>query len=68
MIAETRVRKGTVAEWSKLNPVIPLGDLIVDEDTQKIKIGDGVSRWSRLKALGLSTDSSSDAIDGGGPT
>lgn len=38
----------TSAQWSNANPVLMSGEMGVESDTQKYKIGDGVTRWSNL--------------------
>jgi hypothetical protein len=35
-------------EWSNSNPVLMLGEVGVEFDTRKIKIGDGVTSWNDL--------------------
>lgn len=38
----------TSAQWSNANPVLMSGEMGVESDTQKYKIGDGVTNWSNL--------------------
>jgi hypothetical protein len=40
--------QGTAAEWTQINPVLPLGWLGYETDTRKLKIGDGSSDWNTL--------------------
>ena len=47
----------TSAQWSNANPVLMSGEMGVESDTQKYKIGDGVTRWSNLSyASGVPID------------
>lgn len=38
----------TAAEWSAENSVVPKNAVGVEEDTRKLKIGDGVKKWNSL--------------------
>lgn len=47
----------TSAQWSNANPVLMSGEMGVESDTQKYKIGDGVTKWNNLSyARGVSID------------
>jgi len=41
-------RRGTAAEWLAANPVLAAGEIGVETDTFKMKIGDGVLAWDVL--------------------
>lgn len=41
-------RRGTAAEWTARNTLLLPGEVGLETDTQKIKIGDGVTRWQSL--------------------
>lgn len=46
-------RRGTASEWTSANPVLASGELGLETDTKKIKVGDGSSDWANLSyALG----------------
>lgn len=48
----------TSAQWNNANPVLMSGEMGVESDTQKYKIGDGVTKWSNLSyASGITVDS-----------
>lgn len=52
----------TSAQWSNANPVLMSGEMGVESDTQKYKIGDGVTKWSNLSyASGVSIDTTLNA-------
>lgn len=41
-------RRGTAAEWTARNTLLLPGEIGLETDTQKIKIGNGVDRWASL--------------------
>jgi hypothetical protein len=58
MAVKIRIRRGTSAEWSNVNPVLDLGELGLETDTNKLKAGDGVTAWNALSYIaGASTAS-----------
>lgn len=44
-----QLRNDTAANWKAANPVLLKGEVGVEIDTRKLKIGDGISAWSALK-------------------
>lgn len=42
----------TAAEWTANNPILQLGELGSEKDTNKIKVGDGVTAWNDLPYSG----------------
>lgn len=51
-----KLRRGTSSEWIAKNPVLAAGEPGVETDTCKLKVGDGVSKWTVLGYI--SSDSS----------
>ena len=49
-MSETRIqlRRGTIAEWTSFNPVLFEGEVGVELDTNKFKIGNGTLPWLSL--------------------
>jgi len=47
-----QVYSKTAAEFSTLNPVLLLGQIAFEKDTNKIKVGDGVSHYNDLSYIG----------------
>lgn len=43
-----QMRRGTAAVWAEVNPVLAAGEIGVETDTLKIKIGDGVTAWNSV--------------------
>jgi Major tropism determinant N-terminal domain len=43
-----QLRRDTAANWTSVNPVLNEGELGVETDTSKSKMGDGVTAWTSL--------------------
>jgi len=43
-----KLRNGTAAEWTAANPTLLQGEIGVETDTRKYKIGDGSTAWAGL--------------------
>lgn len=56
MLTRLQVRRGTASEWSSLNPVLLSGEIGLETDTQKLKVGDGVTLWNSLIYLVNASD------------
>lgn len=41
-------RHDTSTNWTSINPILALGEMGVETDTNKFKFGDGVTTWSEL--------------------
>ena len=41
-------RNDTAAKWAEKNPILMAGEIGVETDTRKSKIGDGVKGWNEL--------------------
>lgn len=48
MPVQIQFRRGTASEWTTVNPVLAAGELGLETDTLKIKIGDGATAWNSL--------------------
>ena len=46
------LRHDTAENWTKENPVLLEGEVGVETNTSKLKIGDGASHWETLKYSG----------------
>lgn len=46
------LRNDTKENWTKLDPILLKGEIGIEADTQKLKIGDGASKWSELTYFG----------------
>jgi len=48
MAVTIQFRRDTKANWEKYNPVLAPGELGVEIDTWRFKIGDGIRKWTEL--------------------
>lgn len=51
MSTTIRLRRGTAARWAEVNPILALGEPGFVYDSNKLKIGDGVTPWNNLPYL-----------------
>ena len=47
-----QLKHGLAANWTKSNPVLLAGEMGIETDTLKMKVGDGISNWKTLGYLG----------------
>lgn len=48
-----QLRNDTAAAWTAANPVLAMGEMAVENNTGKFKIGDGITAWNLLVYGGL---------------
>lgn len=48
MAIRLRMRRGTQAQWSSSNPILKIGEIVVESDTLQVKIGDGSTNYNSL--------------------
>lgn len=48
MAVGIQLRRGTASAWTAANPVLRDGEIGVESDTNKLKVGNGASAWSAL--------------------
>jgi hypothetical protein len=48
MSVTIQLRRDTAANWTSVNPILFQGEMGVETDTLKAKLGDGVTHWSSL--------------------
>lgn len=53
MAVQIQLRRGTSVEWSSVNPVIAQGEFVIELDTGRFKLGNGVNRWNELGYTGF---------------
>lgn len=51
MAIRIQQRNDTTINWTTYNPVLAVGEIGLDTDQMKTKIGDGVSTWNELQFL-----------------
>lgn len=50
-----QLRRDTSANWTTANPVLAQGELGLETNTRKIKVGDGATAWNSLPYYDLGT-------------
>ncbi len=48
MAIQIQLRRGTASQWTSGNPTLAAGEMGVETDTGKIKVGNGSSAWNSL--------------------
>ena len=48
MAVQIQIRRGSAAQWAAANPILAEGELAVELDTEKFKIGNGINHWLDL--------------------
>lgn len=67
MVTKIRQRRGTAAQWTTANTLLGAGELGVETDTGKVKVGNGSALWNALPYL-TGAASTTEPIDGGTPS
>ena len=49
--SKIQIRNDTAANWRAANPVLLKGEVGIEIDTRKMKVGDGISQWTALKYI-----------------
>lgn len=58
---QIQLRRGTATQWTAANPVLADGEMGIESDTRKVKIGDGSTAWNSLP-YNLLGDIADDAV------
>ena len=58
-----QLKHGLAAKWTERNPVLLAGEIGIETDTLKMKVGDGTSNWSALGYLGADANDILDIIN-----
>lgn len=53
MAVQIQLRRGSAAEWTSVNPVLAQGELGIELETDRFKIGNGIDRWDDLRYNGF---------------
>lgn len=56
MAQQLLLRRGTAAEWTAANPILAEGEMAIEKDTKKYKIGNGITNWNGLAYSSLPAD------------
>ena len=49
MANRIQLRRGGAQEWQNSNPILAQGEIGIEIDTSRLKVGDGVTSWNSLK-------------------
>ena len=60
MANRIQLRRGGAQEWANSNPTLAQGELGIELDTGRFKIGDGVTAWNTLTCLLYTSDAADD--------
>jgi len=63
MAVQIQLRNDTASNWTSADPVLAQGEFGIENDTGKVKLGDGVNSWSQLDYAPLA--GAPDEIEGG---
>lgn len=47
-MTQIQIRRGNAAAWTAANPILAEGEMALETDTSKIKVGDGSTAWNAL--------------------
>lgn len=53
MAIQIQFRRGTASEWTTANPILAVGEMGLETDTDQFKIGDGTTAWASLAYGGI---------------
>jgi hypothetical protein len=62
--ARMKQLRKTAAAWTTANTVLLAGEIGLESDTSKIKVGDGTTAWNSLAYGGIKGDAGSNGADG----
>jgi len=63
MATRMQQRRGTVGQWTDANPILNIGEIGFESDTNKFKIGDGINHWDDLPYF-LDEETIATSLDG----
>lgn len=47
-MTQIQLRRAAAASWTSVNPILALGEVGIETDTYKLKVGNGTAQWSAL--------------------
>lgn len=56
MAVQIQLRNDTSSNWTSVNPILARGEIGIEINTNKMKIGDGTTRWNSLPYMGIDAD------------
>ena len=64
MATKLQIRRDSASDWTSANPVLSAGEIGYEQDTSKMKVGDGSTAWTSLAYFSPSASSTSDLSEG----
>lgn len=64
MAVQIQFRNDTAANWTSANPTLAVGEMGIETDTDKFKIGDGSTAWTSLGYGGIQGADGANGVDG----
>jgi hypothetical protein len=64
MAVQIQLRNDTAANWTSNDPVLAVGEMGVETDTDLFKLGDGATAWTALGYGGVQGTAGADGSDG----
>jgi hypothetical protein len=61
MAVQIQLRNDIAANWSSADPILAIGEMGLETDTDKFKIGNGVDTWSELPYGGIEGPAGADS-------
>ena len=61
MAVQIQLRNDTAANWTSADPILAIGEMGLERDTDKFKIGNGVDSWTELPYGGLAGPAGADS-------
>jgi nitrogen fixation protein len=58
-----KLRRGTASQWTTTNPILAEGEVGLETNTRKFKVGDGATAWNSLTYWGGSDSGASAFVD-----
>jgi hypothetical protein len=55
MAFQIQLRRGTASAWSTVNPILVEGEVGLESDTNKMKVGNGSTAWNSLSYAPIGT-------------
>lgn len=65
--ARFQLRRDLASSWTSSNPILASGEIGYEKDTNRMKIGDGITDWTHLQYFPPDTGLGS-VFDGGTPS
>lgn len=64
MAVQIQFRRGTASSWTSANPVLADGEMGIESDTSKFKIGNGTTAWNSLSYGGIQGTAGTNGTNG----